>query len=102
MGKIFEILQNFRGQATNGTVVTVDHDVMDVVNKKAGKSVYDSDWWVETLEAVLEPTGHRLVRARSGDEALKALLRDEFAAILSRQLASAGSARDSAPTNPSG
>ena len=34
------------------------------------------------LEAILEPTGHRLVRARSGDEALRALLRDEFAAIL--------------------
>jgi PAS domain S-box-containing protein len=34
------------------------------------------------LEAILEPTGFRLVRARSGDEALKALLRDEFAAIL--------------------
>ena len=34
------------------------------------------------LEAILEPTGYRLVRARSGDEALKALLRDEFAAIL--------------------
>ncbi|MEA2194222.1 MAG: hypothetical protein QOG42_656 [Solirubrobacteraceae bacterium] len=32
------------------------------------------------LEAILEPTGFRLVRARSGDEALKALLRDEFAA----------------------
>ena len=34
------------------------------------------------LEAILEPTGYRLVRARSGDEALKALLRDEFAVIL--------------------
>ena len=34
------------------------------------------------LEAILEPTGFRLVRARSGEEALKALLRDEFAAIL--------------------
>ena len=34
------------------------------------------------LEAILEPTGYRLVRARSGDEALQALLRDEFAAIL--------------------
>ena len=34
------------------------------------------------LEAILEPTGYRLVRADSGDEALRALLRDEFAAIL--------------------
>ncbi|MDP2709575.1 MAG: SpoIIE family protein phosphatase [Solirubrobacteraceae bacterium] len=34
------------------------------------------------LEGILEPTGYRLVRAGSGDEALRALLRDEFAAIL--------------------
>ncbi len=34
------------------------------------------------LEAVLEPTGYRLVKARSGEEALKAVLKDEFAAIL--------------------
>ena len=34
------------------------------------------------LEAILEPLGQRLVRAGSGDEALKALLREEFAVIL--------------------
>jgi PAS domain S-box-containing protein len=34
------------------------------------------------LEAVLEPLGCRLVAARSGEEALKALLQDEFAVIL--------------------
>jgi PAS domain S-box-containing protein len=34
------------------------------------------------LEAVLEPTGCRLVSARSGDEALRALLKDDFAVIL--------------------
>jgi PAS domain S-box-containing protein len=34
------------------------------------------------LEAILEPLGERLVRAHSGDEALKCLLTDEFAAIL--------------------
>jgi PAS domain S-box-containing protein len=34
------------------------------------------------LEAVLEPLGCRLVKARSGEEALKALLQDEFALIL--------------------
>jgi len=34
------------------------------------------------LEAILEPTGFRLVRANSGDEALRALLRNDFAAIL--------------------
>ncbi len=34
------------------------------------------------LEAVLAPLGCRLVRARSGEEALKALLKDDFAVIL--------------------
>jgi PAS domain S-box-containing protein len=34
------------------------------------------------LEAVLEPTGCRLVCARSGDDALRALLKDDFAVIL--------------------
>ena len=34
------------------------------------------------LEAVLEPLGCRLVTARSGEEALKALLQGEFAVIL--------------------
>ena len=34
------------------------------------------------LEAILEPTGHTLVRASSGAEALKAVLREEFALIL--------------------
>ena len=34
------------------------------------------------LEAILEPLGQRLVKARSGDEALRALLDREFACIL--------------------
>ena len=34
------------------------------------------------LEAILEPLGERLVRAHSGDEALKCLLTDEYAVIL--------------------
>jgi len=34
------------------------------------------------LEAILEPLGERLVRAHSGDEALKCLLTEEFAVIL--------------------
>ena len=34
------------------------------------------------LEAILTPLGHRLVRANSGEEALKHLLREEFAVIL--------------------
>ena len=34
------------------------------------------------LEAVLEPLGHRLVRARSGDEALRHMMGEEFALVL--------------------
>lgn len=34
------------------------------------------------LEAILEPLGQQLVSARSGDEALKALLLDEYACVL--------------------
>ena len=34
------------------------------------------------LEALLEPLGQELVRARSGEEALRHLLQEEFAAIL--------------------
>jgi PAS domain S-box-containing protein len=34
------------------------------------------------LEALLEPLGHKLVRANSGEEALRALLKDDYAVIL--------------------
>ncbi len=44
--------------------------------------VDDRDENLLALEAVLAPTGYRLVKARSGDEALRAVLRSEFAAIL--------------------
>ena len=37
---------------------------------------------VLALEAILQPLGHRLVRANSGEEALKAVLRDELALII--------------------
>jgi len=44
--------------------------------------VDDRDENLLALEAVLEPTGCRLVSARSGDEALRALLKEDFAVIL--------------------
>ncbi|MDX6512056.1 MAG: hypothetical protein QOE36_1560, partial [Gaiellaceae bacterium] len=34
------------------------------------------------LEAILEPLGQNLVKAESGEEALRQLLRDDFAVIL--------------------
>ena len=54
----------------------------DVRSNTAILLVDDHEENLLALEAILEPTGYRLVRARSGDEALKALLRDEFAVIL--------------------
>jgi len=44
--------------------------------------VDDHDENLLALEAVLTPTGCRLVSATSGDEALRALLKDDFALIL--------------------
>ena len=44
--------------------------------------VDDRDENLLALQAVLEPTGCRLVSARSGDEALRALLNEDFAVIL--------------------
>jgi PAS domain S-box-containing protein len=44
--------------------------------------VDDHDENLVALEAVLEPLGCRLVKARSGEQALKALLSDDFAVIL--------------------
>src|SRR5438105_3020251 len=47
----------YRGQAGDGTVVTVTEEAMDVALKKAGKGVFESDWWTETLTVVLEHWG---------------------------------------------
>jgi PAS domain S-box-containing protein len=44
--------------------------------------VDDREENLRVLEAILEPLGQNLVRARSGEEALKCLLRDDFALIL--------------------
>jgi PAS domain S-box-containing protein len=44
--------------------------------------VDDRDENLVALEAILEPLGQRLVKARSGEEALRAILREEFACIL--------------------
>jgi hypothetical protein len=52
-----QIDQVFRGQASDGTVITVEEDAMLLAHKKAGNSVYESDWWPETLTRVLEHWG---------------------------------------------
>ena len=52
----------FRGQAVNGTVVTVTEDAMNMAQRKAGKSVYETDWWLETLDTVLDGWGIEIKR----------------------------------------
>ncbi len=47
----------FRGQAGDGTIVTVEQEAMDLAHRKAGTSVYESDWWPETLTSILEHWG---------------------------------------------
>ncbi len=47
----------YRGQASDGTVITVDEDAMQAALKKAGNGIFETDWWVETLARVLERWG---------------------------------------------
>jgi hypothetical protein len=47
----------YRGQATGGTVISIDEDAMDRALRKAGQSVFECDWWIETLSVVLEHWG---------------------------------------------
>lgn len=47
----------YRGQATDGTVITVKEDGMDLALRKAGKAVFETDWWSESQTAILEHWG---------------------------------------------
>ncbi len=47
----------YRGQATNGSIVTVTQDALDIAQKNAGRQVYETDWWVETLPQVIQNWG---------------------------------------------
>src|SRR5687768_5431682 len=53
-----------------------------VVEKASILMVDDHPANLLALEAILSPLGHNLVRANSGEEALKHLLHEEFAVIL--------------------
>ncbi|HET9496375.1 MAG TPA: hypothetical protein VFR15_19275 [Chloroflexia bacterium] len=52
----------YRGQATTGEVVTVDEDVMNQAIKKAGSGVFEVDWWIESLQDVLQHWGFQSKR----------------------------------------
>jgi hypothetical protein len=44
----------YRAQANSGDVITVDEDAMQRALTNAGNTVFDTEWWVETLPNVLE------------------------------------------------
>ena len=48
---------HYRGQATDGAVVTVEEPAMTEALKQAGKGVFEADWWRETLPVTLERWG---------------------------------------------
>lgn len=47
----------YRGQADDGTIITVTEDAMRAALVKAGRQIFETDWWVETLTSVLEHWG---------------------------------------------
>jgi hypothetical protein len=59
----------YRGQATDGTVITVDEDAMQAALKQAGNGIFETDWWVETLTRILTHWG--IYSRRWIDEATK-------------------------------
>ena|SRR5687768_18516072 len=47
----------YRGQATDGTVITIEEPAMSKALKEAGNSIYEADWWRETLTVTLQRWG---------------------------------------------
>ena len=59
-----------------------DHDTTDDTTQASILIVDDVLANLVSLEAVLAPLGHHIVRASSGEEALKRILTDDFAVVL--------------------
>jgi hypothetical protein len=59
MGRIMwsQVEGLYRGQALTGTVITIDDDALKTALKNAGESIFDTEWWMETLNVVLERWG---------------------------------------------
>ncbi|MEO8287689.1 MAG: hypothetical protein ABI670_14775 [Chloroflexota bacterium] len=47
----------YRGQALMGAVITIDEPALQTALKHAGNSVFDTEWWVETLTVVMDRWG---------------------------------------------
>jgi len=59
MGRIMwsQIESIYRGQSKSGTVITIDEDALRTALKNAGNSIFDTEWWMETFNVVLERWG---------------------------------------------
>lgn len=56
------IESHYRAQSNSGVIISIDDDAMIKVLKNAGNSVFDTEWWMETLTDVLEHWGLRSKR----------------------------------------
>src|SRR5688572_9896735 len=85
------VAQDSSGQPTQPLIQPSTHPLAATISKPIvpvarGQvsilMVDDRDDKLLALEATLEPLGHNLVKAKSGKEALRILLKQEFAVIL--------------------
>ncbi|MEO5953714.1 MAG: hypothetical protein ABIQ44_14725 [Chloroflexia bacterium] len=53
---------HYRAQCNSGVILSIDDDAMIKALKNAGNIVFDTEWWVETLQNVLEHWGLRSKR----------------------------------------
>lgn len=53
---------HYRAQCNSGVILSIDEDAMLAALKNAGNVVFDTEWWVETLQNVLEHWGLRSKR----------------------------------------
>jgi hypothetical protein len=65
---MWDVLESqYRGQASDGAVLTVEEPAMTEALKQAGKGVFEADWWRETMPVTLERWG--ITARRWTDEA---------------------------------
>jgi hypothetical protein len=69
----------YRGQSLTGTVITVDEDALKAALKNAGNSIFDTEWWLETMTVVLERWG---LKAKQWTDPATQVLRVHFRAAV--------------------
>jgi hypothetical protein len=65
----------YRGQSLTGTVITVDEDALKTALRNAGNSIFDTEWWIETMTIVLERWG---LKAKQWTDPATQVLRVHF------------------------